>query len=533
MKKQILISMFVFLAAVLIVLATPVFNPISDQTINENETKTIDVVLSSTNGTTEFKFSQAPIWAAIEEIDDTHATITLSPGYDVVTGGNSSQDFEIIVTATDQDSSTNETFTVTVNNVNRNPTISGATIMIGYYDDSKEHTISASDPDGDAINYLLISAGDVNIASCTIAGNKLTATRKTNSSGTTTCTVQVSDGNGGTASADFTIEVKEMSKLKVDKIKIKGDADKETYYSDDIYSTMSINDVKPGGEFEVEIKLKNLYTDDEDVEIEDIEIEGTIFDVETDDDEEDIESDAEVDDLDADDSVTATLIFKIPLIVEADTYDMEIKITAEDENNNNFYITFDFDVEIKKESHETAIKDVSVSQTIVKAGKSISMEVTIVNIGKKDEDDAKIAVESDELGIHLSKTNIELESDIDDDDNKYVHTFTIDIPEDAEPGDYIFEINAYHDKDNLDDSETVTITVEQPAAAQPQEQVEVTTMTEQESQLLTQPTEADITETIEGESFTETNLFIGLLIAGIVAASILIILLLIIAFRRH
>jgi hypothetical protein len=537
MKKQIITGVLVFLAMVLVVLATPVFNPISNQTVNEAQTATVNVVLSSTNGTTSFTLAPATAWAAIARVDDTHATITLNPGYDVVTGASTSQGFDFTVTATDADGSATQSFTATVNNINRNPTITGETVTVGYYDDTKEHTISASDPDGDTLSYSVTAAGDANIAQCSITGtNTLKVERKTDSSGSTTCTVLVTDGKGGSATANFPINVREVSKLKIDKIKISGDVDSQTYNEDDLDSTMSIKDVIPGGEFEVKITLENLYTDDEDLQIENIEVDGTIFDVDTGDDKDDIDSDTfEIDKIKPEKDDIATLVFDIPLVVEDGSYDMEIYINAEDEDGKDFDITLNFDLEIKKESYEVAIKDVSASPTVVKAGKSFSLDVAIVNIGTKDEDDGKITVESTDMNFFTSEANIELDNDISADDNVYETTFMIDIPEDTEPGDYLFEIEAYHDKDELDDSETVTITVEAPAAAQQQAQaVEVQQMTEQESQMITQTTTgAGITQTTEGQSFTESGAFMILLIVGIVVVVILIILLLLLAFRRY
>ena len=46
---------------------------------------------------------------------------------------------------------------------------------------------------------------------------------------------------------------------------------------------------------EIKIKLENMYTDSEDVDIEDISIEGTIEDVDDGDEKDDIDEEAEID----------------------------------------------------------------------------------------------------------------------------------------------------------------------------------------------------------------------------------------------
>ena len=120
-------------------------------------------------------------------------------------------------------------------------------------------------------------------------------------------------GSGGAEPPLKTYE-QVCEKLEVKDIKVYVDGKKESGADEDGGKI----DVVPGSELELKIELENLYTDDEDVEINDITIEGTLEDI---DDGGDIYDEADDFDLNADRDKKISLKFDIPLEVEDGDYD--------------------------------------------------------------------------------------------------------------------------------------------------------------------------------------------------------------------
>ena len=78
--------------------------------------------------------------------------------------------------------------------------------------------------------------------------------------------------------------------LEVYDLKVEVDGDKDSSADED-GGTID-NDVRPGSEITMDITLKNLYSSDDDINIENIDITGTIYDI---DDGEDIDESDSID----------------------------------------------------------------------------------------------------------------------------------------------------------------------------------------------------------------------------------------------
>ena len=102
--------------------------------------------------------------------------------------------------------------TVTVTGLNDNPSwntnISDVSLAedFGTYTHIADLNNYASDPDGDALSYSIVSE-DISRVDCSIIGTSLVLNSILNWNGNTSCTVRASDGNGGTANDLFNIEV--------------------------------------------------------------------------------------------------------------------------------------------------------------------------------------------------------------------------------------------------------------------------------------------------------------------------------------
>ncbi len=141
MKKQILIGALVLLATILVVFANPILNTIEAKTLDEGETLQFDVTATAPdNGTTTFSLATgAPSWASISKKDNTTATVTLSPDYEVVSG-DISESFSITVNAVDADSTDSKTFEVVVNQLPLE-----IHDLKAYVDDEKDSGVSEDD----------------------------------------------------------------------------------------------------------------------------------------------------------------------------------------------------------------------------------------------------------------------------------------------------------------------------------------------------------------------------------------------------
>ncbi|RLE43368.1 hypothetical protein DRJ48_01095, partial [Candidatus Woesearchaeota archaeon] len=87
-------------------------------------------------------------------------------------------------------------------------------------------------------------------------------------------------------------------------------------------------EIDPDSKVEVRAKIENLYSDDDDVDIENVVLRATIKDI---DEGDDLEEESNEIKIRADDKETISVTFDIPLKVEADTYDLENVNEGEDD----------------------------------------------------------------------------------------------------------------------------------------------------------------------------------------------------------
>ncbi|MBW2981331.1 hypothetical protein KY343_00495 [Candidatus Woesearchaeota archaeon] len=352
-----------------------------------------------------------------------------------------------------------------------------------------------------------------------------------------------SEANSVFASANRTVNVK-YPKLIVNDLKVYVDGDKHSGIDEDCVDTICDieDDIYPGSEIKVFIELKNMYDEDtHDIDIEDIEIEGVLEEV---DDGSDIDDTADINRLRAEEDDPIELVFEIPLIVEDGVYDLTIDIEAEDEDGNDQGLSFEFDVDISKKSHQVLIQRAEFMRDTLSCTRDTRLEVEVLNIGARDEDEVEILVENDALGINMRKTNVpELESDPDG-DNEYETSFNINIDEDAYAGTYPVSVTVFFSEDVHSDEVDVDLII-QDCATRPQEDEEDDSADEEESD--EEDDSADdlydenvpdyilqefgVTESVE-TSFKDSTAYIVLLIVAIVAAIGSITLLIVLLLRR-
>ncbi|MFC1768334.1 hypothetical protein ACFLZX_01095 [Nanoarchaeota archaeon] len=321
--------------------------------------------------------------------------------------------------------------------------------------------IASSAPDNGSTVFSLVSGPSgaaVTGVNDTTATFTYTPGDVTNSSEAYTVVVQAEDDNSSD-STSFVVTVNNVEtnpqKLEIVDLDIKvgGETDKNVDNGSSIGE-----DAKPGDTVSFSIEIKNIYDDDideEDIEIKDIEVDVTIFDI---DDDDDLEEDADEFDLDAGDKETVDVDFEIPWEVDEGDYEVEIKVKGEDDEGDfDHEIVWTLTLTVDKEKHEIIIKDSTLSPSVVKCTRDASLDVRILNIGSKDEDEVVLEVTNTDLGINIRETDLELDEGTDD--NDYSKNIFIDA-NGLKAGNYPITVKAYYDTSDLSDTETVTLTVQ-------------------------------------------------------------------------
>lgn len=237
------------------------------------------------------------------------------------------------------------------------------------------------------------------------------------------------------------------SKLNIKKVKAIIDGKSET-----VQEGEKIDDAKPGSEVKLKIKVENLFSNGDELDIEDISVEMSVGDM---DDGEDIEEEADEFDLGADDEEEIELKFAVPFDVEEDTYDVLITAEGEDENKTIHKSEFNFELEVEKESHEVKISRLELSPSKVSCSKNAELKVEAVNSGSKDEDSAVVLAYSPELSLDFKEEGIEL-----DENEVFSKSITIPISNDVLPGIYPINAKAYYGLNKISDEKTISLEIE-------------------------------------------------------------------------
>jgi len=192
-------------------------------------------------------------------------------------------------------------------------------------------------------------------------------------------------------------------------------------------------EAEPGDEIEFRIELENNYGFNQDLEIEDIEAEITIKDI---DGGSDIDEDIDFKDLEVDEDDRETISIVLPLVLEDNDYEVELKITAETSSGVNLEIILNYDLNIDKEKHDLIFSKLRLEseESCPNSNNLIFLEIS--NTGEKDEEDVKVTIKSDDLDLAFSDTFDIDEGDSDDTYKKNIPFKTPNII----PGDYRIDL---------------------------------------------------------------------------------------------
>ncbi|MEM7813796.1 MAG: tandem-95 repeat protein [Candidatus Aenigmatarchaeota archaeon] len=184
----------------------PVLGSIGDQTVNENELLEFAITATDANGDAlTYAATGLPPGATF---DPATRTFSWTPTYDQA-GVYSNVTF----TVSDWLESDDETITITVVDVNRDPVITSTPVTTGTENVLYTYDVDAMDPDGDAVMYALsVAPAGMTIDS---ASGLIEWTPDYEQAGDHNVTVEVTDGRSGVATQSWTIAVANVNRAPV------------------------------------------------------------------------------------------------------------------------------------------------------------------------------------------------------------------------------------------------------------------------------------------------------------------------------
>ncbi|MFH1211572.1 MAG: putative Ig domain-containing protein [Candidatus Woesearchaeota archaeon] len=210
-------------------------------------------------------------------------------------------------------------------------------------------------------------------------------------------------------------------------------------------------EVKPGEEITFEIELKN--TGDKDMDSVTITVEN---------EELDIDEEEEIADLKDGDRERVTFTFELESDVDQDDYDLLVTVEAEDEDGGKHNTTTEVTLEVKKEKHQIQIKSIDLSNIVLSCDRTTDLDVRIENIGRDDEDE--VAVEIESTGLDYKKKISDIELDTGDDDTV---SFVITVGDDVKQGTYQIRVTTYYETTKKSESDTIDLVIQSCGTPKP------------------------------------------------------------------
>lgn len=281
----------------------------------------------------------------------------------------------------------------------------------------------------------------------------------------------------------------------------------------------------PGETIEFNFLVKNTFTSQQDIDLENIELTVKIVDIDGGDD---LEQTSEFD-LPASDSQTETIEFVIPFDVEEEEYTVEIEVTGEDDNGAQHTTMWTLKLPVEKLRDAIIIQKAEFSPTVVTCEDSVPLLIRFKNIGTRTQQNVRYTINAPRLPFNVEKNDILLDRNINKKENEYSETLTIPLASNLATSKYNLRVDLYRELDELMDRKDLTL--EKKACAEP---VEATPQaeepaTETEETVLPTTTETAPTQIapvlqqqVTGATtvssveipFTESPRFIALLIAA-------------------
>ncbi len=489
----------------------PVLDPILDKTAFKNINLSFNITAADLDNEA-LTFSSNHSSIAISKINNSLATVSWKP---------TNRDLGInTINFTVSDSSLidSKVITITVNFTNNTaPNITSLPKTTATVNEKYNYDVDATDSDDDILSFSLkTDASNIAIDSST---GLITFTPSF--AGFFVVNVSVSDFIEIT-NQSYNITVSQGSRLKIIDIDVKVDGKKSSNVNN---NTKISKEAEPGSSIEFKIEVKNDFTENEDLEIEDIEVKVTIEGIDEDDD---LEEESNKFDLGVQDDKTVTLKFELPLNVDDDTFDVIIEAEGEDENGTVHQQHFEIELEVEKEKHDLRFLSFDLSPLIVSCIRIISLDYKIINVGQEDEENSILEIKNDDLNLDYIQ-NFSVDSGTED--NTFFNSIKLKIENNVENEIYPIIANVYSDNGKLQDTKTKEMKVEDCLKIKEEEAVLLITSKQFEQPKIAATKEQIQAPTIE-VSFKESDRNMQLLIFSTLIFTIFFVFIAIVLYTR-
>lgn len=377
--------------------------------------------------------------------------------------------------------------------------------------DNIEFSVSTSLEDFD----LSFNPGNLNLEAGDSAGVEISGSvPEEKEVGTYQGTVTV---NGDGYSTYFTLTIEVQSMLEITDF----DAEAGDRDWNDVDDGDTLGGIRPGTTLKLEIELKNRFSSDSDIDINDVTITATINGI---DDNDDIEEESDEMDIDAGDDETFKIELKIPTHADDDDYSMEIVAEGRDDNGVEHKVEWELTVGVKREAHNLKVSEIRITPSTVSCTRRATITIDIVNLGRNDEDNAAIEISNNALDLN-ERELFEIEKDIDE--NEKTFSYPIAVPSATPQGTYPITVRLYYQADRLMDVAIANLVVGECGTAS--EEPEQNESEEEEEQITggavyIEGQEGEGTVINREKGFSLSNYLIMVLIGGVVLILLIVIL---------
>lgn len=220
-------------------------------------------------------------------------------------------------------------------------------------------------------------------------------------------------------------------------------------------------EVRSGEQLRLIIEVENLFSERDDIEIDDIELTVTIHDIRSNKD--DLYHEFRDFGLDAGEEKDREVVFDIPDDAMTGEYILEIEARGRDDNKKDQEASFVFPLNLRKRAHDIIVHQLSLDPATVGCGDTATLSLGLENRGLVVEN-VKATVTNPELGVeHKYSTFIKVGSI--DQNNRVTKDFLIRVPDDTEEGRYQLDVSIEYFRRTI--SRTAELTVECEPLAEP------------------------------------------------------------------
>ena len=198
-------------------------------------------------------------------------------------------------------------------------------------------------------------------------------------------------------------------------------------------------DIYPGSEVEFEIRMASKFKKTEEPDIRDVIATITLEKI---DDGADVEKESTEMTLEPDEEKRVFVKLKIPQKVDLSTFNVNI-LAEGDYNGTHAAALYRLKLPVRKESHDIRMNVLSLNNNAFGCDRKAALTVGIYNAGKNEEDQIKIEIKNDALGINFVKDNIHLANAPSDSDIEFKQQMPISVSSNAAAGNYPITANLY------------------------------------------------------------------------------------------